>query len=310
MAAGYRSPMTVTHPALHDWITVHADSRRWAAVDARPDDIVISTPPKSGTTWMQGIVYSLLWPRGDGPAFDGITPWIDMRLFPIEDVAADVEAQTHRRFLKTHTPADCLAIDDDVSYLVVYRDGRDALVSWANHRGKMRPEVIEALNERAAGDGLDPLDPYLDVDDLDVLFDEWLVECSSVRHLASWWPLRDLPNVCFVHYADLLADLGGEMRRIAEFLQLDIPDDAWPAAVDRCRIDEMRTAAAASGRMDLAFEGGAAAFFNQGTNGRWVGRLTDRQVERYLDHVADGLPADAAQWLEHGSLRLGARPGA
>ena len=259
---------------------------------------------------MQGIVYSLLWPRGDGPAFEGITPWIDMRLFPIEDVAADVEAQTHRRFLKTHTPADCLAIDDDVSYLVVYRDGRDALVSWANHRGKMRPEVIEALNERAAEDGLAPLDPYLDVDDLDTLLDEWLVECSSVRHLASWWPLRDLPNVCFVHYADLLADLGGEMRRIAEFLELEIPDDAWPAAVERCRIDEMRTAAAASGRMELAFEGGAAAFFNKGTNGRWVGRLTDDQIERYLDHVTDGLPDDAAEWLEHGSLRLGARPGA
>ncbi len=105
--------MTVTRPALQDWITVHADSRRWAKVEARPDDIVISTPPKSGTTWMQGIVYSLLWPRGDGPAFEGITPWIDIRLFPIEDVAADVEAQTHRRFLKTHTPADCLAIDDE-----------------------------------------------------------------------------------------------------------------------------------------------------------------------------------------------------
>ncbi len=42
--------------------------------------------------------------------------------------------------------------------------------------------------------------------------------------------------------------------------------------------------------MELAFEGGAAAFFNQGTNGRWVGRLTDDRFERYLDHVADGLP--------------------
>jgi aryl sulfotransferase len=278
-------------------------------VAVRPDDIVISTPPKSGTTWMQGIVYSLLWPRGDGPPFDGITPWIDMRLFPIDEVATAVAAQTHRRFLKTHTPADCLAIDDQVSYLVVYRDGRDALVSWGNHRRKMRPELIEAFNASAAEDALDPMDPHLDVDDVDALLDEWLIECSSVRHLASWWPLRDQPNVCFVHYGDLLADLDGEMRRVAAFLELDVPDDAWPAVVDRCRIDEMRTAAAASGRLELAFEGGADSFFNQGTNGRWVGALTDAQLARYLEHVADGLPADAAEWLEHGSLHLGVVPG-
>ena len=68
-------------------------------------------------------------------------------------------------------------------------------------------------------------------------------------------------------------------------------------------------AAAASGRLEVAFEGGADAFFNQGTNGRWVGTLTDDQLRRYADHVADGLPADAAEWLEHGSLRLGVRPG-
>ncbi len=99
------------------------------------------------------------------------------------------------------------------------------------------------------------------------------------------------------------------MRRIAEFLELDVPDDAWPAAVVRCRIDEMRTAAATSGRLELGFEGGAHSFFNKGTNGRWVDTLTDDQIDRYLDHVADGLPADAAEWLEHGSLHLGSRPG-
>ena len=302
--------MTVTRHALHDWITVHADSRRWAPVVVRPHDMVISTPPKSGTTWTQGIVYSLLWPHGDAPSgLDGITPWIDLRLFPIEDVAADVDAQTHRRFLKTHTPADCLAIDDEVSYVVVYRDGRDALVSWANHRAKMRPELIEFLNASAAVDGLAPIDVHGHVDDLDALLDEWLVECSSVRHLPSWWQLRDLPNVCFVHYADLLADLEGEMRRIADFLGLEVPDDAWPKVVERCHIDEMRAAAASVGMLDLGFEGGADAFFNQGTNGRWAGTLTDEQIQRYLDHVADGLPADASEWLEHGSLRLGMRPG-
>lgn len=292
----------------HDWITVHADSRRWRHVETRPDDIVISTPPKSGTTWMQGIVHSLLWSGGDAEVpLEGASPWVDFRLFPIDEVVDQIVGQDHRRFLKTHTPADCLVIDGGTRYVVVYRDGRDAFVSWTNHRAKMRPEVMEALNANAAEDGIAPLPPTWS-GDLDELWEEWFVECSSVRHLAPWWLLRDRSNVCFVHYADLLADLDAEMRRIADFLGIDVSDEDWPAAVERCRLDEMRAAASAVGVLELAFDGGADAFFNQGTNGRWSDVLTEPQIDRYLRHVHEGLPADAADWLEHGSLVLGTRP--
>lgn len=53
--------------------------------------------------------------------------------------------------------------------------------------------------------------------------------------------------MCFVHYADLLADLEDEMRRVAAFLDIDVPDALLPATVDRCRLDEMRASAAAAG---------------------------------------------------------------
>lgn len=111
----------------------------------------------------------------------------------------------------------------------------------------------------------------------------------------------------FVHYNDLSADLPGEMRRIAEFLDLDVSAERWPDVVGRCRIDSMRTEAATAGLHDLGFVGGAQSFFHQGTNQRWVGVLTEAQLARYDDMVAT-LPADAAQWLEHGSLALDARP--
>jgi len=291
-----------------NWITVHADSRRWESVATRPGDIIVSTPPKSGTTLTQGIIHSLLWPYGDAPGPPTtVSSWIDFRMFPVEEVAAVAAAQEHRRFMKTHTPADCLTIDADVSYIVVYRDGRDAVMSWANHRGKYRSEAMRTLNARAAIDGLAPLDAEW-IDDMDALLDEWFVECSSVRHLASWWPLRHEANVCFVHYADLLADLEGEMRRIAAFLTIDVPHDAWPAVVARCTIDEMRAAATSAGGLVERFDGGADAFFNKGTNGRWVDVLTAEQLRRYREHVADGLPPEAAEWLEHGSLAIGSRP--
>jgi aryl sulfotransferase len=283
------------------------DSRRWEQIDRRPGDIVISTPPKSGTTWMQGIVTALLWPNGDAPdAFSALSPWIDFRIPAIDELIVRIETQDHRRFLKTHTSATGYPVDVAGKNIVVYRDGRDALVSWSNHREKMRPEVVEMLNEAAAGDDVEPLPPVWN-GDMDQLFDEWERDCSPTDHLAGWWPLRHEPYVCFVHYNDLSADLEGEMRRIADFLELEIPEEQWPSVVERCRIDAMRSEAHSAGLHELGFEGGASSFFHKGTNGRWEGVLTDAQLARY-DAMVSELPADAAAWLEYGSLALGHRP--
>ncbi len=37
-----------------------------------------------------------------------------------------LEAQTHRRFMKSHTAADGIPFFDDAKYIVVGRDGLDA----------------------------------------------------------------------------------------------------------------------------------------------------------------------------------------
>jgi len=294
-------------PPEHSKISWLEDSRRWDQIDRRADDIVISTPPKSGTTWMQGITTSLLWPAGDAPdAFSALSPWVDMRMSTVDELRARLDALDHRRFLKTHTSADAFPVDTDARNVVVYRDGRDALVSWGNHRAKMRPEVVQMLNEQAAGEGVATVPPVWN-GDMDQLFDEWERECSPTDHLAGWWPLRGEPFVLFVHYNDLSTDLEGEMRRIADFLDLDIAEEHWTDAVARCRIDAMRSEADSAGLHDLGFDGGAKSFFHQGTNGRWRGVLTEAQLARY-DAMVATLPADAAEWLEHGSIALGHRP--
>ncbi|TFH20636.1 MAG: hypothetical protein E4H05_01860 [Acidimicrobiales bacterium] len=179
-------------------------------------------------------------------------------------------------------------------------------MSWANHRGAMRSELIELLNASGAEEGLSPL-PSWD-GDMDELFDQWSKDCSPITHLASWWPLRHEGFAYFVHYNDLKADLECEMRRLAAFLDIEVPEDLWPDTVARCGLSEMREEARGSGRVNVIFENGADSFFHKGTNGRWRDVLTQEQLERYDALVADGLPADAAQWLESGSLATGTRP--
>jgi aryl sulfotransferase len=295
-----------TRPPAREWNRVHSAPRQWSSVVLRPGDIVISTPPKSGTTLTQGVVSSLLWPEGDAPAdLWAISPWIDLR-FNDDSTFADLAAQTHRRFVKSHTPADALPFDDRCRYITVDRDLRDVLMSWANHRASMHAFAIEALNDMSAADGVPPLDPNWD-GDLDQLFDELMTEFNPLEHVQSWWDLRDEPNVLHVHFNDLRADLEGEMRRIAEFLDIDVPERSWPRVVDRCSLDAMREAGQAIEAIGMGFEGGADAFFHQGTNRRWEGALTDDLSAR-IDEALSTLPPEAAAWLEHGSIATGDRP--
>jgi hypothetical protein len=92
---------------LKRYRSVVADSARWEGFRFRPGDIVISTPPKCGTTWMQRLVALLVFDDTQLYApISRISPWLDMQLAPLEEVAALLDAQRHRRLIKTHTPLD------------------------------------------------------------------------------------------------------------------------------------------------------------------------------------------------------------
>lgn len=128
------------------------DSARWQGFTFRPDDIVISTPPKCGTTWTQMICALLILqrPRLDQP-LSTLSPWLDMQARARKDVLADLEAQRHRRFIKTHTPLDGLPLAESVTYICVARDPRDVALSIDGHRANMDFERYSRPTSRRPG---------------------------------------------------------------------------------------------------------------------------------------------------------------
>ena len=124
---------------------------------------------------------------------------------------------------------------------------------------------------------------------------------SHHHHAASFWPHRDLPNVLMVHYADLLADLEGQMRRVAAFTGIEVAEEAWPELVAAARFDTMKQEAIRnSEHLGLIFEGGAGRFFHKGTNGRWRDVLTENDLALYEAAAAE-LDPELRSWLEAGS---------
>jgi len=281
------------------------DSTRWNGFKFRDGDIVVATYAKTGTTWTQQIVGQLIFQGAENSVFEA-SPWVDMRIFPLDEIMQMLDAQTHRRFMKTHLPLDALVFSPQAKYIYVARDGRDTAWSLYNHHAGFTDQAYEMINNTPGRVGPPMERPG---DDIVEYFREWLdgrglpMGASFWEHIQGWWDARHLPNVLLVHFNNLKADMPGEMRRIAAFLGIEIDEARWPDMVEHCTFDYMkRTASSHSPMLDGMFNGGGQTFFNKGTNGRWRDVLPAADVQKYERIASENLTPDCARWVATGEM--------
>lgn len=281
----------------------HFDSTAWNGFAFRDDDIVIATYAKSGTTWVQQIVSQLIFSGTEDLEVAEMSPWVDLRVPPKEVKLPGIEAQTHRRFLKTHLPVDALVFSAKAKYLYIARDGRDVVWSLYNHHANANQTWYDAINNTPGRVG-PPIDPP--PDDIREYFLRWLDEdgypfWSFWENIRSWWEIRELPNVRLLHFANLKADMEGQIRRIASYLDIQVENDAWPRILEHCSFDYMKRNATRSTPLGGIFwDGGADTFVHKGVNGRWRDVLTPEDSARYEAEAVKQLGAECAAWLASG----------
>jgi len=298
------------------------DSGRWLAFPFRAGDIVITTPRKSGTTWTQMICALLVFQTPDLPEpLWRLSPWLDGPAAPREHVFAHLAAQRHRRFIKTHAPLAEIPSHSTVTYIVTARHPLDAFVSlyhqdqliggppggpppppWPGPPGPpghhppagppippgpppavSREQVRAALVEWIAGDG----DPSR--------FEQSLPD--ALRQLSEAWTRRREPNVVLVHYDDLLADLEGQMRRLAGRLGIEVAERSWPLLAGAATFGRMRK------REDIlvppppGIVADTARFFRRGTSGAGREILSADELAGYHARAVRLAPPDLLDWL-------------
>ncbi|MGH7838552.1 MAG: sulfotransferase domain-containing protein, partial [Candidatus Binataceae bacterium] len=147
------------------------DSTRWNFFAPRADDIVVATSYKAGTTWVQAIVANLIFDGKLPGSIHELSPWLDLRMFPLELVLTALERQTHRRSIKTHLPLDSLLFHQNIKYLYVGRDPRDVFMSWRNFYGSFTPQALTMMNSipGRVGDAMPPCP-----DDIHELWRGWM----------------------------------------------------------------------------------------------------------------------------------------
>ena len=106
-----------------------------------------------------------------------------------------------------------------------------------------------------------------------------------------------------VHFANLKADLAGEMRKLADFLEIEVDEAKWPEIVEHCTFEYMKANGDKSVPLHGAlWEGGAKTFIHKGTNGRWKTALTAEDNAIYEAKAKEHLGEDCARWLATGVL--------
>ena len=287
----------------HELHSHHFDSTIWNDFKFRDDDIVIGTYAKSGTTWMQQIIAQMLY--GPDPELEvaEMSPWLDLRVPPKDVKLPAVEAQTHRRFLKTHLPVDALVFSPKAKYIYIGRDGRDVVWSFYNHHANANETWYALLNDTPGRVGPPIERPPADIRQY---WHEWLDRdgfpfWSFWDSLRTWWEIRDLPNVKLVHYSNMKRDLPGQMRSLAAFLDIPIDEAKWKTIVEYCSFDWMKQHATKSVPLGGAFwDAGAQVFINQGKNGRWADVLTPAERAEYEAMAVEKLGPECARWLATG----------
>jgi hypothetical protein len=238
--------------------------------EGSPDDIFIVTYPKSGTTWLQMILYQL---TSDGAMdfahIDQVSPHLEETLVPVGRKISDLRGTP--RVVKSHLPYRDIPKGPG-RYIYCTRNGLDVAVSYYHHSRNWAPQNQSPPDEffRRFLAGRVP-------------YGSWF------EHVAGWLRNEDRLNVLVVHYEELSADLEAGVRRIADFCGIPIDPAAMPRILERCSFAFMREHNARFGveqRMLPPPAGSETPFIRRGKVGGWREELDASSVREFRKEFA------------------------
>lgn len=214
------------------WGELHAmhDPRILANFKPRADDVLITTPPKAGTTWMQQILHQL---RSGGDdsfiSIDNVVPWLEIQRDgqSWQQTLDQFERLAEPRIFKTHCTAQQTPGIGTAKIILTSRDPRDCCVSFYHH-------VMNMTDEARSSAGISvPLS-------FDEYIEQWLEFAAWYRNVKSWWPYIEHPKVLWLRYQDLKNNFERELDRLSDFLQWPITPQQKLKIIEYSSFDWMK----------------------------------------------------------------------
>ncbi|KAM3917755.1 sulfotransferase 1B1-like [Leptodactylus fuscus] len=267
-----------------DWVMIRgvpmicACTPNWERIDnfqAREDDIVIATYPKSGTTWMSEIVDVIL---NDGDTeknqkdaiFEKVPMlefWVPGEVSPGSEL---LDSLPSPRKVKTHLPVSLLPKsfwEKNCKIIYVARNPKDVAVSFYH---------FDTMNNLHPEPG--PWEKYVDkFIQGNMGFGSW------ITHVKEFWDLRKDRNILYMFYEDMLEDPKREIHKVMKFLGKDFSDDVLEKICLHTSFKAMKEnpstnySALSSAIMDQS----VSPFMRKGICGDWKNHFTVSQNEKF-----------------------------
>lgn len=250
--------------------------REWTAFDVRNDDIFIVTYPRSGTTWMQLIVYLLVNKKSefDFKHIAEVAPWFERNLALGFDTAESFSRLKGQRIFKSHLPY--LWVPKGAKVIYIERDGRDVALSYyhlyRSHLG-YKKSFDEFFDAFIAGK---------------------LQYKSYFRYVRAWQNNNKRDCILSLKYEDMRSDLRNEIIKVADFLGVKADKKRIDQIVELSQIKTMKEN---ESLFDHATEHlhRKGDFIRKGKIGEGKKTLSKDQEEIYFAALSQEYPLN---WLE------------
>uniref|UniRef100_A0A803THK1 Sulfotransferase n=1 Tax=Anolis carolinensis TaxID=28377 RepID=A0A803THK1_ANOCA len=247
-------------------------TRYWEEIQnfkARPDDLLICSYPKAGSTWMQEIV-DMIQHGGDpekcarAPIYQRI-PFIG---FSIEKI----EAIPSPRTLKTHFPVQHLPPsfwEQNCKIIYVARNAKDNMVSYFYFHN-----MINIIPDSGSWDEF--MENFIAGK---VCWGSWF------DYVQGWWKAKDHHPILYLFYEDIKEDPAREIQKIAQFLEIDLSASVLNRIVLHTKFENMKTNPLVNhSDLPFLFDQTTPPFMRKGKVGDWKEHFTVAQSER-LDNI-------------------------
>jgi len=234
----------------------------------RPDDVVIVSYPKSGSTWLRFILAALVKETSAGTADEVDFAKMHVLVPEIARTAAeagvDFDTLPAPRLMRTHNAYVPAA--PNVVYLL--RDGRDVLVSYYHHFRKFNgfegdfSEFLRSDKRRT----------------------EW------ADHVQGWIFDNALAKpFCLIRYEDMLRDPLAEVKKIVAFSGLKNSEEQIRSATEQARFENMRRVEEVKGMPYYKPKNTEMRFIRQGKSGGWKDVFSEEDKAYFKQHFGAAL---------------------
>ncbi|KAG8383462.1 hypothetical protein BUALT_Bualt04G0015700 [Buddleja alternifolia] len=251
---------------------------------AKNTDIILSTTPKSGTTWLKALTYSIvnrhMYPIDQSPLLTSnphsVVDTFEFHTY-LKQENPDLECVPNPRIFSTHISFNVLPDsirESECKIIYICRNPLDLFTSFWNF-----------LLENKEDNHAKPIS-------IDEAFDMFCKGYSAFGpfwdHILGYWNahLNDSEKVMFLKYEDLKEDIAFHIKKIAEFIgfpfSLEEEKQGVVEQISRlCSFENLSNLDVNKTGSSMIFK--YSSFFRKGKVGDWTNYLTPAMAERMLN---------------------------